>query len=541
MNILQREDEMRLAIECVERVGVAQDILSLLVAKGINLEGIELQKLADKGIVYLRTEKVNDEFKAELLKNIRKINSVSQVHTIDHLPQERRNIELQAVIEALPNPVLSIDLQGKIEFANQQAEKNFLTAYKQTLSKKKQQNTHSLIGLMLNDVIVNLNKTKWYNSFLSENQLEQAQAIQPISHPIQSHQQLWQMDLLPIELRETAQNRPLGYVVSLQSHSNNTLDLRQFMLNQASDFDSLIAKSRKMRTVVEQAKKFATLTAPLLIQGETGTGKDLFAKACHQFSFRRDQKFVAINCGGLPEHEAESEMFGHHSNDQTSIGFFEYANGGTVLLDNVAELSLEMQTKLLRFLNDGVFRRVGEEQEIQVDVRVICTAQKPLAQYVAEGKLREDLFHRLNVLTLTLPPLRERQEDLPLLVAHFIQQICQQLGISEPSYDDAFIHSLLHYHWAGNLRELYNAIYRACSLANHQLRLEDLNLPENNLPDITLDEMENASLEDLVNRFEASLLRKFYTEYPSTRKLAQRLGISHTAVANKLRQHGIGK
>ncbi|WP_373778517.1 sigma 54-interacting transcriptional regulator [Glaesserella sp.] len=314
------------------------------------------------------------------------------------------------------------------------------------------------------------------------------------------------------------------------------------MANQYSDFDHVVAKSPKMKAVIEQAKKFAMLDAPLLIQGETGTGKDFLAKACHQFSFRRDQKFIAVNCAGLPPQEAESEMFGHRRNGQESVGFFEYANGGTVLLDSVAELSLEMQAKLLRFLNDGSFRRVGEDNEIHVDVRVICTSQKPLATLVAEGKVREDLFHRLNVLTLDLPRLCERQADLPILAEQFLRQVSQQLAINPPQYDEAVINALQTYHWPGNLRELYNVIYRACSLmSNHSLSVEDLHLPQALPVEMTPTDADSSSLEELVNRFEASLLRKFYTEYPSTRKLAQRLGLSHTAVANKLRFYGISK
>lgn len=306
------------------------------------------------------------------------------------------------------------------------------------------------------------------------------------------------------------------------------------------DFEQIITKSPKMQDCLNQAKKFALLNAPLLLQGETGTGKDLIAKACHQFSQRALQKFIAVNCAGLPENEAESEMFGYHGNGQSTIGFFEYANGGTVLLDAVSELSLEMQAKLLRFLNDGSFRRVGEDKEIRVNVRVICTSQRPLSQLVAEGKMREDLFHRLNVLSITLPPLRERKEDIPALTAHFIQKISQQLHISPPQYDELFLNALSNYSWRGNLRELYNAIYRACSLANNaKLNVADLALPQDT-PRIESIE-EQGSLDEIIGRFESELLRKFYVQYPSTRKLAQRLGLSHTAVANKLRYYGINK
>ncbi|EFL80115.1 sigma 54-interacting transcriptional regulator [Actinobacillus pleuropneumoniae] len=320
------------------------------------------------------------------------------------------------------------------------------------------------------------------------------------------------------------------------------VEYAEFSDSSQNCFDHIIAESPKMRAVVEQAKKFAMLSAPLLIQGETGTGKDVFAKACHELSTRREHKFIAVNCAGLPADEAESEMFGHRGNGKENIGFFEYANGGTVLLDSIAELSLEMQAKLLRFLNDGCFRRVGEDQEIKVDVRVICTSQKPLALLVSEGKVREDLYHRLNVLSLELPPLRERHGDLPLLADHFITRISQQLGISKLEYDDEFLQALQAYRWPGNLRELYNAVYRACTLSHsYRLAVKDLNLPNQvgQSDDFQVDE--NATLDELVNRFEASLLRKLYNEYPSTRKLAQRLGVSHTAVANKLRAYGIGK
>nr|WP_165827742.1 MULTISPECIES: sigma 54-interacting transcriptional regulator [Glaesserella] len=390
-------------------------------------------------------------------------------------------------------------------------------------------------------MIVNLNRTKWYQWVLQQGNSLLPTTLQPVSHPIQFNEQVWRMDLLPIELWESSRNRPLGYVVTLQSQQAMQLDLRQFMANQNSDFDHILTKSVKMKAVIEQAKKFSTLNVPLLIQGETGTGKDLLAKACHQFSFRRDQKFIAVNCAGLPAEEAESEMFGRHGSERANVGFFEYANGGTVLLDSISELSLEMQGKLLRFLNDGSFRRVGEDNEIHVDVRVICTSQKPLATLVAEGKVREDLYHRLNVLTLNLPPLRERQGDLTLLTDYFVAQISQQLGIRTPSYDEQFIKALQGYHWPGNLRELYNAIYRACSLVTDQLRPADLNLPEVATNQFEITHLEQGSLDELVNRFEASLLRKFYAEFPSTRKLAQRLGVSHTAIANKLRSYGISK
>lgn len=311
--------------------------------------------------------------------------------------------------------------------------------------------------------------------------------------------------------------------------------------------DDLVAHSPKMRTLVETAKKFAQLDAPLLIQGETGTGKDLIAKACHQWSARRNARFIAVNCAGLPSEDAESEMFGQAKGDKTTQGFFEYADGGTVLLDGIAELSLPLQAKLLRFLTDGSFRRVGEEQEHYANVRVICTSQVPLAQYVEQGKVRSDLFHRLNVLTLDVPPLRERQADMADLVNLFVTQISSNLRIATPRFNTDFLEFLNHYSWEGNVRELYNALYRACSLAeNNQLSIVHLNLQPkphqaNPSTEINLAQFGEATLDDIMANYEKQVLSLFYAKYPSTRKLAARLGVSHTAVANKLKQYGIGK
>ncbi|MDQ6574520.1 MAG: sigma 54-interacting transcriptional regulator, partial [Haemophilus haemolyticus] len=307
-------------------------------------------------------------------------------------------------------------------------------------------------------------------------------------------------------------------------------------------FDCFIVQSESMRSAVENAKRFAMFDAPLLIQGETGTGKDLLAKACHYQSLRRDKKFIAVNCAGLPDEDAESEMFGRKVGDSETIGFFEYANEGTVLLDGIAELSLSLQAKLLRFLTDGSFRRVGEEKEHHANVRVICTSQVPLHLLVEQAKVRADLFHRLNVLTINVPALRDRMADIEPLAQGFLQEISEELKIVKPTFDKDFLLYLQKYDWKGNVRELYNTLYRACSLVqDNHLTIESLNLAPTQSAVISLDEFENKTLDEIIGSYESQVLKLFYAEYPSTRKLAQRLGVSHTAIANKLKQYGIGK
>ena len=318
--------------------------------------------------------------------------------------------------------------------------------------------------------------------------------------------------------------------------------MTSFKFNPQNPFDCFIVQSESMRSAVENAKRFAMFDAPLLIQGETGSGKDLLAKACHYQSLRRDKKFIAVNCAGLPDEDAESEMFGRKVGDSETIGFFEYANEGTVLLDGIAELSLGLQAKLLRFLTDGSFRRVGEEKEHHANVRVICTSQVPLYLLVEQGKVRADLFHRLNVLTINVPPLRDRMADIEPLAQGFLQEISEELKIAKPTFDKDFLLYLQKYDWKGNVRELYNTLYRACSLVqDNHLTIESLNLAPTQSAVISLDEFENKTLDEIIGSYEAQVLKLFYAEYPSTRKLALRLGVSHTAIANKLKQYGIGK
>ena len=315
-----------------------------------------------------------------------------------------------------------------------------------------------------------------------------------------------------------------------------------FKFDHQQPFDCFIVQSESMKSAIENAKRFAMFDAPLLIQGETGSGKDLLAKACHYQSLRRDKKFIAVNCAGLPDEDAESEMFGRKVGDSETIGFFEYANKGTVLLDGIAELSLSLQAKLLRFLTDGSFRRVGEEKEHYANVRVICTSQIPLYLLVEQGKVRADLFHRLNVLTINMPPLRDRIADIEPMAQVFLQEISEELKIAKPTFDKDFLLYLQKYDWKGNVRELYNTLYRACSLVqDNHLTIESLNLAPTQSAVISLDEFENKTLDEIIGSYESQVLKLFYAEYPSTRKLAQRLGVSHTAIANKLKQYGIGK
>ncbi|MCT6874752.1 sigma 54-interacting transcriptional regulator [Frischella perrara] len=337
------------------------------------------------------------------------------------------------------------------------------------------------------------------------------------------------------------------FVIQPVNYLKNNL-IRKDVVNSQS-FDIFIKNSLAMQKLIKQAKAFSLQSEPLLISGSTGSGKDLLALACHQYSQRGDQIFLGLNCAAMPDEVVESELYGHAPGAYPGAidgkkGFFEQANGGSVLLDGIDEMSYRMQTKLIRFINDGSFRRVGDDNEVSVDVRIICATKVDLLSLVKQGKFREDLYYRLNVLPLSLPNLKDRREDIIELALYFINQFANKHGILAPELTEEAKAVLLNYSWPGNVRELKNILYSALAQLNgKQITENDLILPkaaDNNLY-LDNENIEGKTLDEMTKHFEKQILQQLYQTYPSSRKLSKRLGISHTAVANKLREYGIRK
>ncbi len=235
-------------------------------------------------------------------------------------------------------------------------------------------------------------------------------------------------------------------------------------------FGSIIGKNYKMQEVYNLILDVAETDATVLIRGETGTGKELVAKAIHFNSLRKERVFVNLNCSALPETLLESELFGYEKGAFTGavrqkIGKFEYTNGGTLFLDEISELTPATQVKLLRVLQERIFERLGGNQEIKVDVRIIAATNKDLEKEVAEGRFREDLYYRLNVVPIKLPPLRERKEDIPILVRHFLDKYNKILKREVTVVSQEVLNELMAYDWPGNVRQLENVIERAIIMA----------------------------------------------------------------------------
>jgi DNA-binding NtrC family response regulator len=285
-------------------------------------------------------------------------------------------------------------------------------------------------------------------------------------------------------------------------------------LKQRYNFENIIGKSEPMLRLFDLIAQVAPSRSTVLVQGESGTGKELIAKALHANSPRRDKPFVPVNTGAVPSDLLESTLFGHVKGAFTSAiaakkGLFEVANGGTLFLDEIGTMSMDMQAKILRVLQDRRFMHLGGTQEIQVDVRIIAATNVDLQVAVREGRFREDLFYRLNVICLELPPLRARRQDIPLLAGHFLKLYADENDTPAPSLSAEAMRILMDYEWPGNVRELENAMERGVVLATSSTITPDLlpaSLTGNTYSASLLDHRPDASLFDLMEEIERRII-----------------------------------
>lgn len=254
------------------------------------------------------------------------------------------------------------------------------------------------------------------------------------------------------------------------------------LLSEKYDFKNIIAKSAKMRMVLESVSRIAITDSTVYIHGESGTGKESIAQAIHLASGRKDNAFVAVNCAAIPETLLESVLFGHVKGAFTgaiksSKGLFAQAHEGSIFLDEIGDVPLPTQAKLLRVLQERQFHPVGSEQQLEVDVRIIVATNKDLEDLVKQGLFREDLFYRIHVIPIELPPLRERREDIPLLVEHFIKKISEKMKKKVKGLTPVALQKLMTHDWPGNVRELENTIEYAVAMTTHDMITEELILP----------------------------------------------------------------
>lgn len=325
-------------------------------------------------------------------------------------------------------------------------------------------------------------------------------------------------------------------------------------LSEKYSFKNIVAQSDGFKEIFDTVKRLSPFNTTVMITGESGTGKELLARAIHESSPRRGKPFVAINCGAIPENLMESELFGHKKGAFTDAsrdkkGLFEEASGGTLFLDEVGELPLHLQVKLLRALQEQTIRRVGDEQSIPIDVRLVSATLRNLESDAQAGRFREDLLYRLNVVSIHLPPLRERVEDIALLVEHFLQKHSKRLGVPIKRVGPEVMKILLEYEWRGNARELENCMERALVLSQGEEVSSDA-LPEaitrrlakrnhSAIPSAS-DTNDNLSIKQRTASLEIDLIQRALHKTGGNRTHAAKiLEISHRALLYKLKEYGL--
>lgn len=530
---------MRLEIESTDRLGISQEILAVF--SSLSWDVIAIEVITSFTYVHIKPEKLSMDDIDTSLKNI---NGIIACKKITLLPTQRREKHLQALLDQIPDPIIDIDENGLILAVNQSAE---------TLLSNYHKNT-KFEGLSIGQFI-----EQDYTNLISN---------KPTSCSVTLVGQSYIADVSPIFSGENnrksskEEQKISGAVIILRTM--NTLGRQISLLQTQKDqnIESIIGESSKIRVLIEQTLRYAKIDLPVLISGETGTGKELIARALHAASNRAKSPFLAINCATISEHLLESELFGYASGAFTGAqkggkpGLFELADGGTIFLDEIAEMTIYLQAKLLRFLEDFKYRRVGGTKELIVNVRIISASHQNLTSLLENKLFREDLFYRLNVLNLDLPPLRDRADDIPLLAHYFIENAARQVNKGVPKITEQAVDTLLAYHWPGNIRQLQNILFRVVALDTNLMieqgdlvtalsQLGKVNVINDSLLDEQPEPLEIKSGEDdwalLQAEFELKMLKKLYPLYPTTRLLAKRLNVSHNKIAMKLREHGIRK
>jgi len=501
---------MRVEVSSEDRIGISQDILSAIGKLSINVMAMEVAS----GKTYLHLDEKKATFHS-LKKHLLFINGVHRCDLTELLPTESREQHVQALIRRLPALIFDINDVGEILTCNYKAH-----------------------------IYGNKHIERLFNV-----PFETFKSAKQFTVEVSFEDKMYHAEISPVWVEGVFN----GAVIILNSLNKLGQQLAMFQTgHEATGLEDIIGQSETIITLKQQITKFSQLDLPILICGETGTGKELVARSIHQQSNRKDGPFLEINCASLPEQLLESELFGYvagaftGASDQGKPGLFELAHGGTVFLDEVAEMSVYLQAKLLRFLQDYSYRRLGGTKESVANVRIISASHQMFDSLIANKEFREDLYYRLNVLSLSLPPLRERSEDIPLLSYHFLSGAAKQINMDVASVSDEALAYLSSYSWPGNIRQLQSIIFRLVALGNGtSFTKEDVQRVLNTFPDSQkINDSHNSlfeseSWQNAVETFEKQLLTKLYPKYPSTRKLAQRLKVSHNKVAMKLRQYGL--
>jgi len=520
------ETNLKLKLLFNDRAGVLASLATLMAEEHFNIAAIDVERQDGQATIYLEAEG-EESARERVAGKIGALPDLLEIGTIQTLPHEKREKRMQILLDSVSDGIIFIDEEGSIVLINSVAQQVLGVNPEQVLGKKitdLQLPDYSILECLSGRSFVNVKK----DIITRGGRLQFFVTCKPITN---------------------RKGRIIGAVEimkdmqEIKSLANAVIQPRQIT------FSDIIGESRAVKDAISFAQKVAGTDSYISIQGESGTGKEMFAAAIHSAS-GRSGPFVPVNCAALPEQLLESELFGFVGGAFTGArkegkpGLFELAQGGTIFLDEITELPLPLQSKLLRAIQEKTVRRVGGTQETAVNARLITATNKRLEQMVKERTFREDLYYRINVLPIHIPPLRERPEDVPVLAEHFLLQLNGILDKNISGLSREALARLGRYGWPGNVRELRNVIERAAILCTGEQIDSDSIMVSFDL-DKTIAEMksqtqaspDNHSLHAMLGCYEKQIIEEAITASKSIRQAALKLEISHTALLKKVKKY----
>ncbi len=472
-------------------------------------------------VCYINIHPIKDEVWESIKQDLFLLDSYESIEEIDLFPFEEKDTDMNNVLDIIPHGVALINKKGHIKYVNDYAADRIF------LSKGK-----DITGINIRKYI------DGYDEFLSS--LKQNIGRKPVvKEKMEIGNQLYQVSLQHITKDENVFS---GYIISFYDIDESSVFGRY---DNPITFDDIIGESNKMLDAIKQGKLYSKSDSPVLITGESGTGKELFARAIHNESSRRDKPFIAINCAAIPDQLLESELFGYEPGTFTGgikegkAGIFEVANKGTVFLDEICEMPLHLQVKLLRVLQEKKVRRVGGTKEVSFNVRLISATNQNIDEMVRNKEFRLDLLFRINIFNINIPPLRERKEDIPILIEYFTRIHSERYNKHVSGIEQSAMRKLINYNWPGNVREFQNVLERAIVLTTKkEITSKDIILNYSLISETGINE--NSLIESVENLEKKMIIESLKTS-SSIREAARNLGVTHTLLINRMKKYGIDK
>ncbi len=511
-----------------DRIGIVADISKRIAENELNIVLMEVVRKDDEAHVYVDVEGGGRIEHNDLILNmLRSIPDLKEIDVIDTLPQEERENRFRVVLDNMSDGVLSIDKEGRVTTINKVASRVFMRKPADIIGK-------SIRSIELPQYAI----LKCLDG----------RSLKNVKQNLITRQGRYQYISTCRPIRDSSGTVVGAVEIAKDMHEVKRMAQTVSEPSQIS-FSDIIGKNPVVKAAISFAQKIAATDPPVSIRGASGTGKELFARAIHTASGRCGA-FVPINCAALPDPLLESELFGYVGGAFTGgkkegkPGLFETAKDGTVFLDEIAEMSLSSQAKLLRLIQEGAVRRIGGTKEMPIDARIITATNKNLERMVEEKRFRQDLYYRVSVLPIHIPPLKQRIEDIPLLVEHFLFQLASKLGAAMPTLSSGAFKKLMHHDWPGNIRELKNVVDRAailcecesididCILLSHEIGQHSAQ-PQNEWM------ASKASLKERIAEYEQQIIVDALKIDKTIRKTARALKISHPALIKKMRKYNI--